>query len=271
MHIAMAGLYNVIACDLDGTLLNPDHRVGRFTIETIRAVVERGVNFVIATGRHLRECAEIRAQLGIAGDLITCNGARVHDAAEQVIYRSDLPVDVVRELVDPALARGCMINLYTDDEWLLSHHVPRQHDPSTETRFRFRLTEVRALAGEGIAKLFYIGEPSVLAEIERDLVSRFGDRVSLAFSLDDALEVTGAGVNKGRALSAMLEAKGVDPSACLAFGDGMNDIQMLQVAGKALLMGNAGARAREALPGIEIIGRNADEAMAHYVSQLYRL
>lgn len=265
----MTAQYKVIACDLDGTLLDEHHQVGSFSAAMVRAVVARGVRFVIATGRHYREVTRIRAQLGVPGDLIACNGARVHDAAGQVTYRQDLPGDLVRELGHPALVRGTMMNAYTDDEWLVDHLVPRPAGV-IDTGFANRVVDPWT-APDGVAKVFYIGQPRALQDIERDLNASFADRISYAYSLEDCIEVTAAGVHKGRALAAWLAGNGLSPADCLAFGDGMNDVQMLQLAGTARLMGNASPRVREALPGIEAIGSHRDEAMAHYLQQLYQL
>jgi Cof subfamily protein (haloacid dehalogenase superfamily) len=266
----MSAPYKVIACDLDGTLLDAHHRLASFSIAMVRAVVARGVRFVIATGRHLQEVAAIRAELGVPGDLITCNGARVHDAANRLIYRQDVPADLVRELAHPAIARGAMINVYTEDEWLVDHLEPRPHG-AVSTGVNARIVDPSQLASHDVAKLFYIAAPRVLEDIERDVQARFGDRISYAYSLEDCLEITAAGVTKGRALAAWLAAQGLTPADCIAFGDGMNDLQMLQLAGKALVMGNASPRVRAALPGIEAIGSHRDEAMAHYIQALYQL
>jgi len=264
-------MFKVIACDLDGTLLDAHHGVGALSSDVIRAVVARGVRFVIATGRHVSDAAGFCAQIGIASELITCNGARVHDASGQVTYRQDLPAELVRELSHPALARGSVINLFTDDEWLIDRELARPHIPAAANSLGCRIHDPQAIDRDGIAKLFYIGVPSVLLEIERDLRSSFGDRIHIAFSLDDCLEVMAPGVNKGRALAAILEAEGISPAECLAFGDGMNDVEMLQVAGKAVVMGNASPRVKAALPALEVIGSHRDEAMAHYVRRLYQL
>ena len=264
-------MFKVIACDLDGTLLDAHHRVGDVTRDVIRAVVDRGVRFIIATGRHFSDAAGFCAQLGIASDVITCNGARVHAASGEVTYRQDLSAALVRELAHPALARGSVINLFTDDEWLIDRELLRPHIPAAANGLGCRIHDPRTVDREGIAKLFYIGLPSVLLDIERDLVASFGDRINTAFSLDDCLEVMAPAVSKGRALAAMLEALGVSPAECLAFGDGMNDLEMLQLAGKGIVMGNASARVKAALPAVEVIGSHRDEAMAHYVRRIYQL
>jgi HAD superfamily hydrolase (TIGR01484 family) len=79
-------MYPVIATDLDGTLLNSDHQVDPFTVDTLRRLESEGVRFVIATGRHYRDVAGIRDVLGIDAYLITSNGARVHAPDDTRVY-----------------------------------------------------------------------------------------------------------------------------------------------------------------------------------------
>ena len=71
-------MYQVIATDLDGTLLNADHQVDPFTVATVRKLEAQGLKFIIATGRHYRDVAGIRDVLGIRPYLVTSNGARIH-------------------------------------------------------------------------------------------------------------------------------------------------------------------------------------------------
>ena len=57
----------------------------------------------------------------------------------------------------------------------------------------------------------------------------------------------------------------------IAFGDGMNDKEMLQVAGKGCIMENAHQTLKDLLPNMEVIGTNADEAVPHYLRKLYQV
>ena len=74
-----------------------------------------------------------------------------------------------------------------------------------------------------------------------------------------------AGVSKGDALQAVAESLGLTLDNCIAFGDGMNDVEMLSMAGKGLIMGTAHEKVMHALPNNEVIGSNADDAVPHYL------
>ena len=81
-------MYQVVASDLDGTLLSPDHFLTPYAKETLKLLTARGINFVFATGRHYIDVGQIRDNLGIRSYMITSNGARVHDSdGQQISWR----------------------------------------------------------------------------------------------------------------------------------------------------------------------------------------
>lgn len=119
-------MYSIIATDLDGTLLNSDHQVDPFTIQTFREIEALGARFIIATGRHYRDVVGIRKVLGIDAFLITSNGARIHAPDNERIYARNLDPAFVRRLVQPEIAGNehVIVNLFADEAWLIDRHAP---------------------------------------------------------------------------------------------------------------------------------------------------
>ena len=72
-------MYKVVVSDLDGTLLNNHHQISSHTRRTLHALTDRGIRFIVATGRHHVDVQSIRDALGLDIYLITANGAVVHD------------------------------------------------------------------------------------------------------------------------------------------------------------------------------------------------
>lgn len=79
-------MYRVVASDLDGTLLSPDHTLSPYAKETLKLLTAHGINFVFATGRHHVDVGQIRDNLEIKSYMITSNGARVHDLDGNLIF-----------------------------------------------------------------------------------------------------------------------------------------------------------------------------------------
>ncbi|MCO8632695.1 Cof-type HAD-IIB family hydrolase [Burkholderia multivorans] len=267
-------MYKVIATDLDGTLLNSDHQLDPYTIETVRRLDRDGVQFVIATGRHYADVAGIRDVLGIRPYLITSNGARVHAPDDTTIHAQDIDPAIVRRLVLPEVAGAhgrVIVNLFTEHGWLIDRDAPHLLEFHQDSGFRYEVIDMLAHDGADIAKVLYIGEPADLAIVAEQMRVQFGDALYVTYSLPDCLEVMTANVSKGRALRAVLGRLGVDAGHCVAFGDNMNDIDLLETAGHAFMMNNANPDLIARLPHIPRIGNNFDAGVARHLRTLFAL
>ena len=124
--------------------------------------------------------------------------------------------------------------------------------------------------GRQTEKVFYIGKtPEDLLPIEKYIQQKYSDFVQTTYSTPLCFEVMAKGVYKANTLRALTQLRGYQLSDCIAFGDGMNDIEMLAQAGKGCLMQNADPRLKAKLSDNEIIGSNQDEAVAHYIRNLF--
>ena len=259
---------SVIVTDLDGTLLDGSHRLGGFTRDVLRGLAERGAHIVLASGRPWADVDAIRQRLGIDCHLITANGARVYHSTGDTLFSRDLPADLAGELLSLAQP-GLHMNLYRDRDWLVTEPNPELLAYHHDSGFSYRMVRPAELPSAGVAKLFWIGEQQVLREFEvriRDLV---GTRGELTYSLPTSLEVMAAGVSKGAALQALLDQLGIAQRDVLAFGDGLNDREMLAMAGQGVITANAHPRLQRDLPWLEMIGSHENEAVAHYLSERF--
>ena len=93
----------------------------------------------------------------------------------------------------------------------------------------------------------------------------------MTYSTPQCLEVMNKNVSKANALDELVTHRGYQLSDCIAFGDGLNDKEMLARAGKGCVMGNADKRLKALLPQHEVIGENKDEAVACYLRKLFNL
>ncbi|MEQ5840294.1 hydrolase [Paraburkholderia acidicola] len=267
-------MYKVIATDLDGTLLNSDHQLDPLTIETVRRLEAQGVQFIIATGRHYCDAAGIRDLLGIRPYLITSNGARIHAPDDTKIYADDLPPVTVRRLVRPDIAGShgrIIVNLFADQTWLIDRDAPELLSFHQDSGFRYSVVDMPQHDGTDIAKVLYIGRAADLADVAVNLQRAFGNSLYVTYSASDCLEVMTSNVSKGRALSFVLDRLGVAPSHCVAFGDNMNDIDLLETAGHPFMMNNANPDLIARLPDVPRIGNNFEAGVAHQLRKLFTL
>ena len=267
-------MYPVVVSDLDGTLLNKQHELTPRTRDTIQRLSRQGIKFIFATGRHYQDVERIRAQLGIDMYLITSNGARVHNPRGEMIIHHDIPAQLVHPLLamSKPLVDKVHTNIYKGDQWLLEVGDATLNEFHKESGFTFTLADFDTLDTDAIQKIFFVAlSHDDLQPLAEQIRSLYGDQLSITFSLPECLEAMAADVCKGNALTEVLTLKGYTLADAIAFGDGMNDLEMLAEVGKGVIMGNADPMLVKSLPDNERIGHCNDHAVAEYLARLYQL
>lgn len=270
--------------DMDGTLFDAQHAIGRRTVAAIHALKERGVYFVVATGRPFPDVfANLDKALLHPDFIITSNGSRVHDATRNVVFEGNLDADAVCRLfqlsphlnqdgvVDPAVpARLLYYNVNCNDRWFTNACLPEvraafhpsflyeQVDPATCTAETLR----------GTHSMWVRGTHEDLICVQKFIEREFHGVVSSTFALPFILDVFPTGMSKGVAMTRVCNLLGITPAETVAFGDGMNDLQMLRAAGQGFVMANAAPMVKAAAPELPVIDSNNDEGVAKKLEEL---
>lgn len=267
-------MFHVVASDLDGTLLNPQHSLSAYTKKILQALRKENINFVFATGRHHIDVAQMRENMEIDAFMITSNGARVHDSHGNLIYSKSLDAKIAYEVAQVAMDDPLVYtHIYRGDDWLINKEDSYSLGFFKDTHFKYRLFDPIDFATDDIAKIYFTTSNEELyphlVELKKRLEAQYGSQISVAFSTINCLEVMGSQVSKGNALQNVVHKLGYTLQDSIAFGDGMNDFEMLSMAGKGCLMKNASAELKARLPHLDVIGSNADDAVPHYLSKLF--
>ncbi|KAA0011233.1 Cof-type HAD-IIB family hydrolase [Billgrantia pellis] len=262
---------HLIVSDLDGTLLDANHDLHSETVETLRLLAQSGHHLAFASGRHYRDMRAFRDRLGVPVHVISTNGAYVHDPAGELMISRHLEAELARELIALERHDSVRLNLYLEDEWLIDAPEPRLLAYHAHTGFGYRVVEPHRLDGDGVGKVLYIGEPERLARLEATIRVRHGERLHVTYSTVNSLEIMAGGVNKGTALKALLATLGIARERCLAFGDNLNDTEMLAHAGEAHVMANAHPELAGRVPDAHRIGHHAEIAVARHLRERFAL
>lgn len=193
----------------------------------------------------------------------------MHDREARLVHRRIVEPECADFLISDPAFRGVHINVYRSEDWLVERPEPYLLQYHQASGFAYRVTNLAQLEPKDILKVFFYGEPGELRALEGLILARYGDRLTTTFSLPVALEVMAKGVSKGAALTWVADRLGVPLSEVIAFGDGMNDMEMLRTAGKGVLMGNADPRLKEDLRDLEEIGSNREESVARYLEERF--
>ena len=229
----------LLACDLDGTLLDPSGCVRPAVRAAIRAVRSAGVLVVLATGRSVWDAAPAAETLGLDGPQIVMDGgALMRPDEERVVWANRMAPGLVLETV--WFAREAGIAPLFGFPHGHACEAPAGLQPLVPDFARTpRLRVVRHLeeaAGQGPVRVYLPTRPDEHAHILDTARWWFGDEASVVWGDRNGFEVMNPGTNKGSALSRFAESLGIERVDVAAIGDGPNDQEMLTYAGRAAVM-----------------------------------
>ncbi|OOH88465.1 hypothetical protein BMT54_08685 [Pasteurellaceae bacterium 15-036681] len=266
--------FRAIISDLDGTLLNIHHRIGDFTISTLEALAEKGVDIFFATGRNYPDVKHIISKVNVKNAmLVTSNGARGNNLAGELLANYHIPNELARELMNVSFdPNRVVLNSYQGEEWFINKEIEQFKKYHQDSGFCYQVVDFSQHHGKNTEKVFYIGKASEdLVGIEQYIQQHYGNDIQMTYSTPFCLEVMAKNVCKANTLSELVKLRGYSLSECIAFGDGMNDLEMLSQVGKGCVMENADPRLKAKLPNNEVIGHHKDEAVANYIRTVFNL
>jgi Cof subfamily protein (haloacid dehalogenase superfamily) len=172
-------------------------------------------------------------QAEIREPVVCYQGAAVVDPSTgRFLVHLPVELELARELVAFLVDRNASPNVYVDDELYVAEH--NDHSRAYAGFQHLPVHEVGNLLGwldEPPTKLVVVADPSVLEPLRAEATERFGDELFVTTSLPTFLEFGRAGVSKGTALASVCKRLGLDLSRVVAFGDGENDVELIQTAG----------------------------------------
>lgn len=277
------GTIRLCAFDLDGTLLGPDRTLGPAVKRAVAGLKARGITVLIVTGR-MHVTAQVYArELGLEGTpLASFNGAMVRRVGgplpgeEDLWWYRPIATEAAGRVVAFLAERGLEPLVFDADRVYAAGPGPG----ADQYRLISGVDPVfvgdlgRFVAGDGgaaqaqpgdparpagpvhPAKLLQVHDPELMPALEAEAQARFGAELAVTTSYPFFLEFMDRGVSKGRALAEVCRRLGVAPAEVAAFGDGMNDLDMLEWAGLGVAMGHGAERlcaaadaVAEGLPG----------------------
>jgi Cof subfamily protein (haloacid dehalogenase superfamily) len=238
---AMKGIQAVVL-DLDGTLLNSRREI---TERSLRAVLDchaKGIGIIIATARPLRSVRMLLPEALLnMGCLICYNGAHTIDSAHAMEEHTMIDQTIVSELYHCLAVRVPDLLISFEAEGAIFS----DRQPRAEQLAVFGVPDnaplPQALTREEIAnlrpyKLLFANENNIYAE----LAERFSHRVKVIVTDNQKLvQIMNASVSKAAALHNVLQRRGFDPARIMVFGDDYNDLELFELCGFPVAMGNA--------------------------------
>ena len=232
------------ACDLDGTLIGPDGVVGDRTRATIARSQAAGIPFLVATGRMFRSVKRYLDDVGLPEPVVCYQGAAVVEPRSgEFLLHEPLDLGAARDAIAELGSLGISPNVYVDDQLYVAEENDYTRRYSVFQRLPvIEVGDLLAWLDRAPTKLVAVAEPPVLAEIRPRLAARLDGRAFLTTSLPFMLEIGNPDVTKGSGIAFVASLLELELERVVAFGDGENDVELLQAAGFGVAVENAHPR-----------------------------
>ncbi|SNR77526.1 Cof-type HAD-IIB family hydrolase [Flavobacterium sp. ov086] len=257
----------VVVSDLDGTLLNPQHKISDYTKSVFQELHNQNYLIVVATGRHHLDAMAIIEKLEVPVYLVSSNGARIHSPNKEELFAFNLESEVVKAALNVEIDPEITVVLFKENVWQTNRISEKLNAFQEELKYRPELVDYKTLEDFGAIKIFFAHDDHEKLVVLKDaILANSSENLHHAFSLPTCLEFMDKSIDKAVAIERVLEKEGFSLEEAISFGDGFNDVQMLSLTGKGLIMGNAPALLKETLPKLEVINTNAEDGVAKYIS-----
>ncbi|TDE48562.1 HAD family hydrolase [Flavobacterium sp. GT3P67] len=258
----------VVISDLDGTLLNSDHKISQYTKTVFQELHNQDYLIIVATGRHHLDALDIVEDLGCPVYLVTSNGARIHSPQKELLFSFDIQSDAIKSVFDLQIDPEITTILFKENLWQTNKNNEKLNSYQKKSKYLPEIVDFKTLEDfESIKFYFTHDNHQKLVDLRDQILEKHPDDFSHAFSLPFCLEFMDKSVDKSVAIAKILEKENFVFEQTISFGDGFNDENMLKSSGKGLIMGNAPESLKDRLSHLEVILTNDNEGVAKYISQ----
>ena len=245
-YLCNMNTYKLIAVDLDGTLVRSDQRISQRTIDALVQVQRMGVKVAVASGRPTFGTAHVADTLRLeefGGYVMSYNGGEIYNwRTKSRLHAQTLDKELIPYIYMYAKEHGLPAMTYIGKE-VVSEVADDEYIRHSVMRNRMTLRQVDDFVGTaqeaGVVKCVIVGDPTLLPAMETELQERLKGKAGVFRSEPFFLEIVPKGIDKAKGLSILLNKIGVKREELIAFGDGYNDISMIEFAGMGVAMENA--------------------------------
>lgn len=240
--------YKMFVSDLDGTLLDDNHKISKENIAAIKKLEAKGVKFVIATGRIKFILEDFLDQVDYKMPLIWSNGSAVSGLQGETLYTEEIPVDVARRVIQ--LSRNYKVDYMLHTlEGIVGETTEgriqglKDYNDSVIEAYRIPLNADKDLYDHlekyNILKFSISSHDHGELVAFQKIVKQNIKEVHAVFSDPTLLDINAPKASKGEAVLKLAAQYNIEAHEIVAIGDNENDISMLKVSGLPLTLEDA--------------------------------
>jgi len=272
--------YEMLCLDLDGTLLNSEHRISKKTAKTVRKISDK-LPVILVSARPPAGIIPFQEELGLQEALIAYSGALILDREGNTIFDRIIPFSELQQLYI-SFKDTVHISIYHAHNWFVENwdYWACQEAEITgltpellnfETIFSSEVTtrdeNIAVKTIDGANKVLCMGNPELIQKISPQLTELLED-VICHQSKPAYLEIMKKGVSKSAAIERLAGIYGIKRKEIIAVGDNFNDLDMIKYAGLGIAMGNAPDELKEAAD--EITADNNSEGVVRVIEKYWK-
>ena len=233
---------SIVFTDVDGTLLDAEHRVIPEACPVVQRVAGRGMPFVLVSARMPEGLVTIQKEMGFTGPLVCYSGAYVLDEdGEELLSR---PIDLASAVELKAFLDAELPDICCSEYGFHTWACDDDDDPRIKNEERIttlkavRSPLLEAFDERGIHKFLLMGDPEGIEAAERRVANEF-PQLEVVRSSPILCEIMDGAASKAEGISVVCDHFGLTLDDAVAFGDGRNDIAMLAAVPHSYAMANA--------------------------------
>lgn len=232
-------MIKLVVSDIDGTLLEDGgHELNPELFDVILKLRAAGMQFAAASGRQWASIEAVFEPIKEKIFYLSDNGAYVGMCGRN-LFLNPIDRDLIHEMIRDIRAAGLTALLSGPDQAYMDEDNPEFYRWLTEG-YRFQVKQVRDLmqVEDQFIKISAYKKHDV-EPATKELREKYGSRLKITISGDMWMDCMASGVNKGEAVKLLQESLGILPEETIAFGDQLNDMEMLKQAYYSFAIGNA--------------------------------
>lgn len=261
----------LIAVDLDGSLLTSKNNLTDFTKNTLIKASKTGHKLAIITGRDYYAANYIADLLDFkkyGGLISSSNGGNVYSPREnKTIINHTIDYILAREIISYGKNLGFDLIIYLDGKILAEkkdtyslEFLANKNKMSVEI-----ISDLEKYLNFPVNKILFTGKPDTIEKNKEKLAKQFENVINPIHAMPQFLDLMPKGINKGKSILEIADHYNIAREDTYAFGDEINDIEMIKMAGVGVAMGNASGYVKKTADFVT--KSNDEDGIAHFVNE----
>ncbi|MBC2582611.1 Cof-type HAD-IIB family hydrolase [Clostridium sp. DJ247] len=238
--------FKMICLDIDGTLLNSQHRISENTKKIIQVVAnEKQIPVILVSARMPKGILFLQKELNIVQPIICYSGSLIMDKDTNVLLKKVIPLSSIIHIYNLVKNTDVHISLYKDDEWYIEELDEWAKQESEITNIVptivnfYSLFDLWKKENTGPNKVLCMAQPDNIQSLNTNIKADSLNNLNIYPSKPTYLEIMSSQASKTSAIDFLRRKFDIQKSEIIAMGDNYNDIDMIEYAGLGIAMGNA--------------------------------